>query len=69
MNTLVDLVEHVLRPLWVVLMMAAFLGIGFWAYRPKNKSRFESYGDIPLKDDDQEPPSSNSSPGTPAKER
>ncbi|MBC7905764.1 MAG: cbb3-type cytochrome c oxidase subunit 3, partial [Rhodospirillaceae bacterium] len=24
----------------------------FWAVRPKNKSRVESYGDIPLRDED-----------------
>ena len=34
--------------------MIAFLGIVFWAYRPKNKSRFEDCGDIPLRDDDKE---------------
>ncbi len=54
MNTLVDLVEHVLRPLWVVMVMIVFLGITYWAYRPKNKGRFESDGEIPFRDDDKE---------------
>lgn len=70
MDTLVDIVDHVLKPLWVVMAMAAFLGILFWAYRPKNKARFEADGEIPLKDDwHAPPPPSNSMPGTPAKER
>ena len=54
MNTLVDLVEHVLKPLWVVMVMIVFIGIVAWAYRPKNKDRFESYGDIALRDDEEE---------------
>ncbi len=54
MNFLADFVEHVLRPLWVLWMMIVFLGIVFWAYRPKNKDRFQSYGDIPFRNDDKE---------------
>ena len=46
------------------MVMIVFIGIVAWAYRPKNKGRFEAYGDIPLKDDDQD-----SSPANPAKER
>jgi len=29
------------RSLWVVWLMGIFIGIAFWAYRPKNKKRFE----------------------------
>ena len=54
MNFLVDFVEHVLRPLWGLLVMIVFLGIVFWAYRPKNKDRFEAYADIPFRDDNKE---------------
>ena len=40
------------RSLWVVWLMLAFLGIVFWAFRPRNRGRFESYGRIPLRDDE-----------------
>lgn len=32
--------------------MVLFLGIVFYAFRPKNKDRFESYADIPLRDEE-----------------
>lgn len=41
-----------LRSLWGLWLMVLFLGIVFWAFRPRNRARFESYGDIPLRDDD-----------------
>jgi len=46
------IVNEILRPLWGLMAMGVFLGIVFWAFRPKNKSRFESYGDMPLRDED-----------------
>lgn len=42
---------EVVRSLWVVWLMILFIGIVFWAYRPKNKKRFEEHGRIPFKDD------------------
>ena len=45
-------VNDVLRPLWGLWVMVLFLGIVFWAFRPKNKARFDAYGDIPLRDED-----------------
>ena len=47
MTTLVELA----RSLWVVWLMAVFLGIVFWAYRPKNKERFEEDAKIIFKND------------------
>ncbi|MCR4378300.1 MAG: cbb3-type cytochrome c oxidase subunit 3 [Rhodospirillales bacterium] len=47
MTTLVELA----RSLWVVWLMAVFLGIVFWAYRPKNKERFEEDAKIIFKHD------------------
>jgi len=47
MTTLVELA----RSLWVVWLMAVFLGIVFWAYRPKNKRRFEEDANIIFKND------------------
>ena len=41
-----------LRSLWGLWLMVLFLGIVFWAFRPRNRTRFESYGDIPLRDED-----------------
>lgn len=47
-----NFVQDVLRPFWGVWAMVLFLGIVFWAFRPKNKRRFDSYAEIPLRDDD-----------------
>lgn len=43
------------KSLWVVWLMLIFLGIVFWAFRPKNKRRFESYGEIPFREDEDKP--------------
>lgn len=40
------------RDWWVVWLSILFLGIVFWAFRPKNRKRFEDDARIPLKDDD-----------------
>ncbi|MDO8606924.1 MAG: cbb3-type cytochrome c oxidase subunit 3 [Phaeospirillum sp.] len=37
--------------MWVIMI---FIGIVFYAYRPKNKQRLEEYGNIPLRDDNEE---------------
>lgn len=47
-----DSIIEVLRSLWGLWMMVLFLGIVFYAFRPKNKDRFKAYGDIPLRDED-----------------
>lgn len=49
--TLASLAE-VLRSFWGLWMMVLFLGIVFYAFRPKNKDRLAAYGDIPLRDED-----------------
>jgi len=36
----------------LILFMALFAVVVFWAFRPKNKQKLESYGSIPLRDDD-----------------
>lgn len=51
--TLQGVVEF-LRSLWGLWLMVFFLGIVAYAFWPKNKDRLESYGDIPLKDDENE---------------
>jgi len=40
------------RQLWVVWMMILFVGIIFFALRPKNKKSFDEAAQIPLQDDD-----------------
>jgi Cbb3-type cytochrome oxidase, subunit 3 len=41
---------QMLRSLWLVWLVLAFVGIVWWAYRPKNKQRFEEDARIPFKD-------------------
>ncbi|AEO49874.1 CcoQ/FixQ family Cbb3-type cytochrome c oxidase assembly chaperone [Rhodospirillum rubrum] len=51
------MLEHLadaLRHLWGLWLMLIFAGIIFWAFRPRNKDRFEKYGAIPLRDDQDE---------------
>lgn len=50
----VAFVDNVLRPFWVLWVIMIFTGIVFYAYRPKNKERLEDYGNIPLRDDNEE---------------
>lgn len=45
-------ISEAVRPFWVVWLMILFVGIVVWAFRPKNKKRFEEAATIPLKDDD-----------------
>ena len=39
---------------WTVLLLVIFIGIVAWAFWPKNKSKLERYGQIPLRNDDPE---------------
>ncbi|WP_455372602.1 cbb3-type cytochrome oxidase subunit 3 [Limibacillus halophilus] len=41
-----------LRSFWVLWLMLLFIGIIAYAYWPKRKQKMESYGAIPLRDDD-----------------
>ncbi|MBS0520497.1 MAG: cbb3-type cytochrome c oxidase subunit 3 [Proteobacteria bacterium] len=40
-----------LATLWTVWAVLIFLGIAFWALRPKNRKRFEHDANIPLNDE------------------
>ena len=42
---------EVLRSLWVVWLMALFIGIVAWVYWPKRKREMEDHAQIPLRDD------------------
>jgi len=39
------------RPLWVVWMVLLFLGVAFYALRPRNKKHFEDCSQIPFRTD------------------
>lgn len=47
-----DQISETLRSLWGVWLMMLFLGIVFWAYRPKNKDELQRHAQIPLRDED-----------------
>jgi cbb3-type cytochrome oxidase subunit 3 len=32
------------------VFMVMFVGYGFWAYRPSNKTHMDKYGEIPFKE-------------------
>ncbi len=39
-------------PIVIVLMLVLFIGILFWAFRPKNRKRFQKDAEIPFHDDE-----------------
>ncbi len=45
-------IVEVARSLWVVWLMILFGAVVFWAFRPKNRKRFEDDGQIPFRNDD-----------------
>jgi cytochrome c oxidase cbb3-type subunit 4 len=42
-----------LRSLWLLWLIILFVGIVWWAYRPKHKKRFEEDARIPFKDENE----------------
>lgn len=40
------------RSLSVVVMMAAFLGIAWWAFSPSRREKFDDAADLPFADED-----------------
>ena len=41
--------SHLARPLWIVWMVLLFLGVAFYALRPRNKKHFEECSRIPFR--------------------
>ncbi len=39
-------------PIVIVLLLVLFIGILFWAFRPKNRKRFQKDAEIPFHDDE-----------------
>lgn len=52
METLNELSDF-LRQFWGLWLMICFIGIIVWAYRPKNRGRFDNDAMIPLRDADE----------------
>lgn len=50
-----DPIQELLRSLWVVWLMGIFLGIVAWAFWPRNRSRFEAHGRLPLDISERQP--------------
>ena len=48
-----DIVVDAARSLWVLWLMAIFLGIVVWVMWPKNRRKIEDHGQIPFKDEEQ----------------
>lgn len=47
-----DVIHDLSRGFGVIyFMILVRSGILFWAYRPKNRKKFEEYGNIPFKED------------------
>ncbi len=42
---------ELLTSIWTVWAILVFAGIAFWAWRPKNRRRFEKDARIPLNDE------------------
>jgi cytochrome c oxidase cbb3-type subunit 4 len=47
-------IADALYPVWVVLFMAVFVGIGVWAFWPsrRQKQRMKDHAEIPFREDD-----------------
>ena len=42
---------ELLSSIWTIWAILVFAGIAFWAWRPKNRRRFEKDSRIPLNDE------------------
>lgn len=46
-----QMLGELLSSIWTIWAIVVFAGIAFWAWRPKNRRRFEKDARIPLNDD------------------
>jgi cytochrome c oxidase cbb3-type subunit 4 len=46
-----EMLGELLSSIWTIWAIVVFAGIAFWAWRPKNRRRFEKDSRIPLNDD------------------
>jgi cytochrome c oxidase cbb3-type subunit 4 len=47
-------VAQIARQLWVAWLMLIFVGIAFYAFRPKNREHFRACAEIPFTSDREE---------------
>jgi cytochrome c oxidase cbb3-type subunit 4 len=47
-------VTHLAQQVWVAWLTLVFLGIAFYAFRPKNRKYFEHCAEIPFLNDEDE---------------
>jgi len=47
-----DRISDTLRDFWGLWLMLLFLAVVWWAFRPKNKDRFQEDAMIPFRDDE-----------------
>jgi cytochrome c oxidase cbb3-type subunit IV len=50
-----EITYEMLRSLWVVWLMLAFLAIVVWAFWPRNRASIEVHGRLPLEISEREP--------------
>jgi cytochrome c oxidase cbb3-type subunit 4 len=46
-----EVLGELLTSIWTIWAILVFAGIAFWAWRPKNRRRFEKDARIPLNDE------------------
>ena len=51
---MLESIHHIAAAVWPLWLMVIFIGIVAWAFWPKNKSKLERHGEIPLRNDDPE---------------
>ena len=39
-------------PILILIMLVLFVGVLYWAFRPKNRKRFQKDAEIPFHDDE-----------------
>lgn len=49
-------IAEIARSLWTVWLVLLFVAIGFYAFRPRNKRRFEDCAQIPFRAELEERP-------------
>ena len=49
--TILASLGETLATVWTVWAVMLFAGIGLWAWRPRNRARFERDANIPLNDE------------------
>lgn len=46
-----ETISKTAQSLWIVWLVLLFVGVVWWAYRPKNRKKFQDAANIPFKED------------------